>query len=384
MKKKNSLLIFVLALGVFGLLNTEMGVIGILPLIATNLHISISTAGLLVSLFALAVAISGPIMPLLLSKFDRKKVLALSLLIFVISNVLSAFSTNFGLLLIARIIPAIFHPVYISIALTVAANSVEQAEVPKATSKVIMGTSAGMVLGVPLATYIGNLTGSFQTVMLFFAIVNVIALIAVLVVVPSMPMTEKQSYGHQLSVLKEKNTWLSLIAVIFIGSAMFAVYSYFSVFLENVSHVTGTTLTIMLIIFGLASIAGNIIAGRLLSSSPIKTVVIWPLAMGILYIVLFMFGKFTPAMFILVLLWGILFPIGNNISQYWLVSAMPKAPEFGNGLFLTAGNLGVTVGTTTGGLFISSMGTKSIVILGLIFLILSIIFIALRKNNSIQ
>jgi MFS transporter, DHA1 family, inner membrane transport protein len=110
MAKRNNLLIFILTIGVFGILTTEMGVVGVLPLVADYYHISVSQAGLLVSLFALAVAISGPIMPLLFSGINRKKVMLLVLGIFVLGNIVSMFASNFTILLIARVIPAFFHP----------------------------------------------------------------------------------------------------------------------------------------------------------------------------------------------------------------------------------------------------------------------------------
>ncbi|MCY8564517.1 MFS transporter [Bacillus sonorensis] len=378
MTKRNNLFIFILTIGVFGILNTEMGVIGILPSIAEHFHVSVSKAGLLVSLFALAVAISGPILPLLFSGINRKKVLLLALGVFVLGNIVSIFSSNFTIVLIARVIPAFFHPVYISIALTAAASSVSKEEAPKAVSKVIMGVSAGMVLGVPVTSFIANTT-SFEMAMLFFTIVNAVALIATLLFVPSMPVKERLSYGAQLSVLKKSITWLSIVAVIFINSALFGVYSYFAEFLETVTNISGKTVSLMLFLFGAASIIGNIVGGKLLTKNAIKSVVSYPFALGAVYILLFLMGQFTGPMALIVFVWGILLAIGNNISQYWITSAAPEAPEFANGLFLTSGNLGITMGTAVGGLFISGMGTQYVVFGGLLFLILSLAFILLRN-----
>lgn len=121
-----SLLVFILTLGVFGILNTEMGVVGILPLIAETFQVSISDAGWTVSVFALVVAFSGPILPLLVSGMNRKAVMLLSLGIFIISNIISMVTTSFAVLLAARAIPAFFHPVYVSMAFTVAASSVSK------------------------------------------------------------------------------------------------------------------------------------------------------------------------------------------------------------------------------------------------------------------
>jgi predicted MFS family arabinose efflux permease len=136
----------------------------------------------------------------------------------------------------------------------------------------------------------------------------------------------------------------------------------------------------VLFLFGLASIVGNIVAGKLLTKNAVKTVGYYPIVLGIVYIIAFLMAKFTgPMVITIVLVCGVLFAIGNNISQYWITSAAPEAPDFANGLFLTCGNLGITIGTAVGGLFISGMGTQYVVLGGLLFLILSIVSILLRN-----
>ncbi|QNK48718.1 MFS transporter [Brevibacterium sp. PAMC23299] len=378
MTKPNNLLIFILTIGVFGIINTEMGVIGILPSIADHFHVSISKAGLLVSLFALAVAVSGPTMPLLFSGMNRKKVMLLVLGVFVLGNIVSIFTTNFTLALVARIIPAFFHPIYCSLAFTVAADSVSKEEAPKAVSKVFIGVSAGMVVGVPIVSFIANAV-SVEMAMAFFAIVNAIVFLSTLIFVPSMPVEEKLSYGAQLSVLKKSITWLSIVAVILLNSAIFGVYSYLTEYLKTVTNMSSNTISLMLLIYGGANIIGNIAAGKLLTKNANKTVVIFPFALGAVYIILFLFGQFTIPMAILTLIWGILAGIGGNINQYWIMSSASESPDFANGLFLTAVNLGTTIGAAAGGLFISELGTQYVVFVGLLSLLLSSVMIFLRN-----
>ena len=152
----STLLVFILTTGVFGIINTEMGVIGILPLIAENFQVTVPEAGWTVSIFALVVAISAPITPLLFSGINRKKVMILALGLFTLSNIISMMTTNFTVLLISRALPAFLHPVYVSMAFTVAAASVSKEKAPKAVAKVFIGVSAGMVLGVPVTSYIAS------------------------------------------------------------------------------------------------------------------------------------------------------------------------------------------------------------------------------------
>ncbi|WP_340372142.1 MFS transporter [Peribacillus sp. FSL E2-0218] len=381
MAKRNNLLLLILTIGVFGILNTEMGIVGILPSIADYFHVSIPKAGLLVSLFALAVAISGPIMPLLFSGINRKKVMLFVLGVFIIGNIVSMFTSSFIILLIARVIPAFFHPVYVSIALTAAAASVSEEEAPKATAKVFMGVTGGMVLGAPVSSFIANTT-SLEMAMLFFTIVNAIAFIALFLFVPSMPVKERLSYGSQLSVLKKPIIWLSIVAVIFINAAMYGVSSYLAEYLVTITNIPGKTIGLMLFIFGGASIIGNIIAGKLLTNNALKSVASFPFVLGAVYILVFLMGQFTGPMALILFIFGILVALGNNISQYWITSAAPEAPEFSNGLFLASGNLGVTTGTSVGGLVISGMGIQNIVLGGFLFLILSLVFILLRYHKE--
>lgn len=377
MKKQNNLLIAILTIGVFAIINTEMGVIGILPLVADHFHISISKAGLLVSLFALAVAVSGPIMPLLFSGINRKKVMLFVLGIFLLGNIVSVFASSFIVLLIARVVPAFFHPIYCSLAFTVAAGSVSREEAPKAVSKVFVGVSAGMVLGVPVSSFIASVT-SLGIGMLFFAIVNTIAFIATFLFIPSMPVSERLSYGAQISVLKKMNIWLSIAAVILMNGAVFGVYSYLAEYLKTITMIPEKMISIMLLIYGVANILGNVVAGKLLTKNAIKYVAAFPFVLGIIYIILFLMGQFTVPMALITLVWGILAGIGGNINQYWITSAAPEAPDFANGLFLTSANLGTTIGTAVCGLFISGIGTQFVVLGGCLFLALSIVSILLR------
>ena len=377
MANRNNLYLFILIIGVFGILTTEMGIIGILPLIADHFHVTVSKAGLLVSLFALAVSIAGPTMPLLFSGMNRKKVMLLVLGIFVLGNIISIFASNFTIAVIARVIPAFFHPIYCSLALTVAATSVSKEDAPKAVSKVMLGVTAGMVLGVPITNFIASET-SIEMAMLFFAIINALAFTATLLFVPSMPVKERLSYGAQLSVLKKPIAWLAIVAVVFIGSAGASVNSYIAEYLESITHISGKTLSLVLFLFGLASLIGNFAGGRLISKNAMKTVITFPIVLGIVYLLSFLTGASTGPMILTILIWGIFFAIGNMISQYWITSAVPEAPDFANGLFLSCGNLGITIGTAVGGLFISGMGTQYIVLGGVLFLVLSLFSILLR------
>jgi len=372
-----ALLVFILTAGVFGIINTEMGVIGILPLIAEHFHVTVPEAGWTVSIFALVVAISAPIMPLLFSGINRKKVMLLALGVFTLSNIISMLTSNFTILLIARVLPAFLHPVYVSMAFTVAAASVSKEKAPKAVAKVFIGVSAGMVLGVPVTSYIASEV-SFTMGMMFFTVVNALVFVATLLFVPSMPVKEKLSYGAQLNVLKKKIVWCSIIAVTLINGALFGFFSYMSDYLRTVTEVSYSVISILLLIYGLANIIGNVIAGKQLATNPIRSMIFIPFALFTFYICIFILGEWLAAMTVIILILGILAGYGQNTMQYMITEAAPEAPDFANGLFLLSANLGTTVGAAACGAFITFFDTRYSVIGSLLFLAVSIVFVALR------
>ena len=371
------LLVFILTVGVFGIINTEMGVVGILPLIATTFNVSVPQAGWTVSVFALVVAASAPATPLLFSGINRKKVMLLALGLFTISNVISMFTSNFTVLLIARILPAFLHPVYVSMAFTVAAASVSKEQAPKAVSKVFVGVSAGMVLGVPVTSFIASEV-SFSMAMLFFTVVNALVFVATILFIPSMPVKEKVSYGAQLSVLKKTTMWYSIIVVTLINGAMFGFFSYMSDYLKKVTEVSYNVISAVLLVYGLANIVGNVMAGKLLSINARRSIILMPFALLVSYICLFIVGEWIGAMVIVILILGVLAGIASNNMQYMITDAAPEAPDFANGMFLTSANLGTTIGTGICGTFITEMGTRYSVFGSLLFLIASIVFVYLR------
>lgn len=361
-----TLLLFILMTGVFGILNTEMGFIGILPYIAEGYDVTIVRAGLLISLFALGVAVAGPTMPLICSRFNRKYVMLFVLGLFTVCNVVSVFATDFDLLLAVRVLPAFFHPVYCSMAFTVAAMLAEPGEAPKNVAKINIGVSAGMVVGVPISNFLAE-QFSLSVSMAFFAAVTAAAFLATIFFVPSMPVKNPMSYGSQLSILKKPMLWASIVAVIFLNGSIFGVFNYLADYLSSVSGLMPALVSIMLFVYGICNIFGSILAGNLLTVRPIATVKAFPFAVIAVYLLLFIGGSAWPFMAILTVVWGILGGINGNINQYWISRAAPEAPDFANGLFLTAANLGCVFGTAFGGQLIEGFGMAYVVFAGVIF-----------------
>lgn len=305
--------------------------------------------------------------------------MVLALSVFVISNLVSVFTTNFTVLLITRAIPAFFHPLYVSIAFSTAASSVSREDAPKAVSKIFAGVSAGMVLGVPVTSYIAS-EFSFSAAMVFFTVVNTFVLLATIFLIPSMPVKERLSYGTQLSVLKKNVLWNSFLAALLMNAAMFGFYSYLSDYLITVTDVSFKVISLLLFVYGMANIVGNIAAGKLLAQRPFATLKYVPAIMAILYLVLYGLGKLTIPTSIVILILGIFAGIANNGNQFMVSTSATEAPDFANGLFLTAANLGTTLGTAICGMFITVWGTQSSPLGAVAFLLVGVASIIIRNS----
>ena len=173
-----------------------------------------------------------------------------------------------------------------------------------------------------------------------------------------MPVKEKVSYGAQLSVLKKTTMWYSIIAVTLINGAMFGFFSYMSDYLKKVTEVSYNVISAVLLVYGLANIVGNVMAGKLLSINARRSIILMPFALLVSYICLFIVGEWIGAMVIVILILGVLAGIASNNMQYMITDAAPEAPDFANGMFLTSANLGTTIGTGICGTFITEMGTR--------------------------
>ena len=370
----NKLLVLILTIGVFGILNTEMGVVGVIPYVAERFGVSVPDAGLLVSGFALIVAIAGPTMPLAFSRMNRRTVMLVALGVFTVCNAASVVAPTFEVLLAARVIPAAFHPLYVSMAMAVAQQTGDtEAERAKSSSQVFVGVSAGMVVGAPIAGMLASAV-SFPAAMAFFALVCAAAFVMTAVLVPSMPVMHPLSYGNQVRILKKPLVLVSLGAAATINAAMFGFYSYLSDYLGTAAGMGAALVSGVLFAYGLMNIVGNMASGRALGASPRMAMLAGPVALAVLYVALFVAGAAVPAVVVLMVVLGIAVGFANNCDQYLVSRSAPEAPDFVNGLFLTATNLGTTVGTTVcgglitaGGAHLAVLGTLPCLALGILF-----------------
>jgi predicted MFS family arabinose efflux permease len=365
-------------LGLFGLYTLELGIVGILPMIVERLHVSVAKAGLLVGLFALIVAISGPFLVLISSRHDRKKILVGALFGFAICSVFSAFATSFSTLMALRIVPAMLHPVFFSSAFAAAMSLYPKERAAQATTTAFIGTTFGLVFGVPVTTFVAA-HFSYEGAFLFCALATGVAGLGLLFQLPAQKRVAPLGFGKQLAIFRRPAVWLAIAAVILVFTAKFAVYSYTAEYLRKEAGMDGETISLMLVIFGVGGVSGNLIAGRLLNKSLVLTILFHPILLGASYLVLYVGGHASIAtMTVIVLAWGAVHTSGMVITQNWMTAAAPEAPEFATSLYVSAANGGIALGAWTGGLFIEAAGISGIIWCGLCFAALALVIIAIK------
>jgi len=352
---------YVLALGAFGIITTEFGVIGILPTLAEEFHVSIDTAGWLLSGFALTVAITGPFTNLLTAKVNRKLIMCIVLGIFVVSNILSAFSPNFTVLMVARILPAFLHPVFWAVAMSVAAKQAGPKDAPKAISIVMSGLSIATVLGVPLTTYAADLF-NWQASFFIAGFVNLIAFAGLALMIPSMPVKEEASVQNQLSELRNPLIWARLFTTLIFIAGMFASYGYLAEYLGRVSKMNGAQISIMLLVFGGAGILGNWLTGIALSRNVVLYSRLFLISLIVIHLAAYQFGGFFIPMVMIISVWGLIHTGGFLVGNIQVINGLPGKPvDVINGIMPSFYNAGITLGTLLGGFVIARYGVREVI-----------------------
>jgi len=373
----NKRIAYIGCLGVIGIISTEFGVIGILPQIAEYYNINIGTAGYLLSIFALTIAITGPFMVLYVSKFDKKKIMMYALGLFLISNFFSIFSPPFWLLMILRILPTILHPAFFSMVIAAATKDASPQMQMRLTSIIIGGIALAQVTLIPFTTFIASIY-TWQLSYLIQGVVILATLIIIYKFLPSMPNREVKSFKNQLSILTRPGFIAGTAVNLFLITAWFCSYSYFADYLSKVKGLSTEEISYMLLLFGVMGVISNFVAGRLLGRYMIWTTLFFLTGT---FLVPFAFQYTTDSLLsvaIVVGFWGIMYGPCFLIGVGYMVSAAPDAKEFANSLQTSFGNLGVSLGTATGGWFINHYGISIAPWVGIGFGVLALIMIFWR------
>ncbi|WP_120292495.1 MFS transporter [Paraburkholderia sp. BL23I1N1] len=365
-------------LGLFGLYTLEFGVIGILPALIESFHVTVARAGQLTGLFALTVAIFGPALVLFSSRLSRKKVLVVSLAVFAGCSLLSALVHVFNWILALRMFAALFHPMFYAAALETATSLYPPEQTGHAVSRAVIGTTLGLVVGVPMMSGIASAT-NYQNAFLFCAAVCAVAGLGLLVMLPPTPKVTPPGYGEQLSILRKPALWMNIAAVVLIFTALFSVYGYAAEYLKHQVGLSDPHVSLALLILGIGGVSANLLIGKLLDSHLVKVVLLQPLALGTIYLILFGLARnWMPAMAPIALMWGGIHACGLVASQMWLRSVSRDAHSFATSLYLTAANLGVVGGSFAGGVAIRHLGMPGAIGCGIAFAALALAAMLLK------
>lgn len=373
--------IYVLALGAFGIITTEFGIVGILPTISRQFDVSIDTAGWLLSAFAITVAVSSPFITSFTTKINRKLLLCLVMSIFVLSNLISAFSTNFTMLMVARILPAILHPLFWNIAIAIAFKE----KGAKGVSTVMLGLSLATVLGIPLTTYAVELFDSWQASFFLSSAISLIAFIGLLLFIPPISADPAISIKNQVEVLKNPILWLNLISSIATLAAMFASYTYITAYLEQITKMDSVQISMMLLLFGGMGTIGNWLMGLALNRNVLMTARLFLTLLVTVQMLAYYFGGHYIPMVILVSLWGMIHTGGFLVSNIRTTQSVPHhALEFVNSLLTSAFNIGISLGAFLGGLVSVYYGVHYVLWVSILLLTMTFIlsFVTFPKKIS--
>ncbi|MDY0977441.1 MFS transporter [Massilia sp. CFBP9012] len=355
------LALWALTLSAFAIGTTEFVIVGLIPTIAASLGVSVPSAGLLVSLYALGVAIGAPVLTALTGKVPRKHLLLGLMVLFTLGNLVAWMAPNYEALMAARVLTGLAHGVFFSIGSTIATSLVPKEKAASAIALMFTGLTVALVTGVPLGTFIGQHFG-WQATFLAVSLLGVIAVIGSAILVPSdIAASRPSSLLTQLAVLK-KPRLLLVYAMTTLGyGGTFIAFTYLAPILQEVSGFAASTVSLVMLVYGVSVAAGNIWGGKLADRhGPVPALQIVFALLAVVLLVLTFTAPSKTLVLITVLAWGAV-AFGNvpGLQVYVVQRAEVDAPEavdVASGLNIAAFNVGIALGAWGGGLIVAHLG----------------------------
>ncbi|WP_292022417.1 MULTISPECIES: MFS transporter [unclassified Brevundimonas] len=345
---KPNLPILALAVGAFGIGVTEFAPMGMLPVIAGDLGVSIPVAGLLISAYAFGVVLGAPLMTLTTGRVPRRSLLIGLMAIFTLGNLLAAVSTSYGMLLAARLITSLNHGAFFGVGAIVAAGLAPKNKQASAVAAMFMGLTIANVVGVPLATWAGDQIGWRVS---FWGItgLGVLAMVALRL---TLPKVAAPSGGNALAELKVlgRGPVLAALALTVIGaSAMFTVFTYIAPILQTETHASISFVTVMLVIYGVGLTVGNWLGGKFADRSVDRTLIVTLGSLAALLVGFAFAMPFAEVSAVLIFLWGVASFALVPPLQMRVMAAASDAPNLASAANIGAFNLGNAIGAALGG-----------------------------------
>ncbi|MFF6844787.1 MFS transporter [Streptomyces tanashiensis] len=347
------LALLALTVGAFGIGTTEFVIMGLLPEIAADYGVTIPTAGLLVTGYALGVVVGAPLLTVFGTKVSRKRMLMLLMGLFVLGNLLSALAPTFGVMLAGRVVASLAHGSFFGIGSVVAAGLVAPDKKAGAIATMFTGLTVANIVGVPLGTFVGQTVG-WRTTFAIVAALGVIGLLGIAKLVPAMPRPEGARLRRELTAFRNPQVLLAMAMTVLGFGGVFAAITYIAPMMTEVAGYSDGAVTWLLVLFGVGMFLGNLLGGRFADRA------LMPLlyaALGGLAVVLALFtvvahDKILAA--IAILLVGALGFATVPPLQKRVLDQAHGAPTLASAVNIGAFNLGNALAAWLGGLVISA------------------------------
>lgn len=372
-----------LAIGAFGIGTTEFAPMGLLPTIATGVGVSIPTAGLLISAYALGVMLGAPIMTLALGRVRTRTALISLMAIFTLGNLLSAVAPDYWTLLIARVITSLNHGAFFGLGSMVAASVVPKEKQASAVAMMFMGLTIANVGGVPAATWIGQQVG-WRVSFAGTAGLGLLAMAALYFALPKGVAGTMPDIRKELTVITRPAVLLAMATTVMGAGAMFTLYTYVAPALEQITGASAAFVTLGLVLIGLGFTIGNAAGGRLADWSLDGSVKLFLAALVVIMLVLPLAMTSHIGAAIGLLAWGaaafaIVPPVQMRVMQ-----AASEAPGLASSVNVGAFNLGNALGAAVGGGVISSgFGYAAVPIAGAVLAAIGLALVFLAKPKPV-
>jgi DHA1 family inner membrane transport protein len=363
--RRSNLALAILGLGAFVVGTAELVIVGILNLIAEDMQVSISTAGQLVTAYALGISLGGPLLTALTIRFGRRFLLCLSLVIYIAGNLLAVLAVNFGMLVAARIVTGSIHGLFIGVAFMVAASLVPPERQGQAMSMVFGGIAVSTVLGVPLGTLIGQAL-SWQAAFVGIVVLGVIALVLTLAFIPAVRSGGAGGFTAQARAAFAPRVLAMLGVGFLLLGGQFTALTYLSPYLEDVTGISGEMVSVFLLAFGIATAVGTFVGGKAADRSATTTLIVANILLVIALGVLYLVGA-TPVLVALTLgAWGLVgFGLVPSL-QLRVITLAGAGGDLAATLGASAVNAGIATGAIVGGWAVASQSVKAAVVSGLV------------------
>ena len=371
-----------LAIGAFAIGTTEFSPMGFLPQIAENLNISIPTAGMLITAYALGVMIGAPIMTLWFGHFSRRKALMIAMSIFTIGNILAAIAPSYWGLMGARILTSLNHGVFFGIGSIVATSVVPKDKQASAVAMMFMGLTIANIGGVPLATWVGQNIG-WRMAFAAIAGLGVITMLALWKALPEGAVGQRPNVKAELQVLTRKPVVLALLTTVMSAGAMFTLYTYIAPTLQNITHASPSFITMMLVLIGVGFSIGNHFGGKFADLSLTKTLTGFLLLLMTMMLLFPILAQTKMGAALALVVWGAAAFAVVPPLQMRVMAVAHEAPGLASSVNIGAFNLGNAVGAAAGGAVLSmGMSYAAVSITGAVLTALALVLVLIQMKMS--